>query len=321
MQENLEIRPTSFEGFIGQKKIVQTLKVLIESSQKRKKTLDHVLFHGPPGTGKTTLANIIASMVNTKIKYVQGPLLEKKADVLAMLANITKDSVIFIDEIHGINKNIEELLYSAMEEFVIDLQIGVDGENKIMRMKLPNFTLIGASTKLSQISTPLQNRFGFIAKITEYSNEDMRQIIYNSAKKLHINLGASEIDYIVNFTNKTPRIANNLLKRIRDFALVQNIEKIDINIINKTFDSIGVYKNGLSETSVEYLKILHYIFKDKSVALDVLVGILKESRQTIIHIIEPLLVEKFYIEKTIRGRRITQQGVWYLESLTDNNVK
>lgn len=318
MQENLEIRPNSFENFIGQKKLIETLRILIASSKKRNHSLDHILFYGPPGMGKTTLANIIANVTNSKIKYIQGPLLEKKSDVLAMLANITKNSIIFIDEIHSINKNIEELLYSAMEEFVIDLQIGVDGENKIMRMKLPNFTLIGASTKLAQISTPLQNRFGLIAKMVEYTPIEIMKIIQNSAKKLEININNQVIEYISNFTNKTPRIANNILKRIRDFALVLNVKIIDQKIVDKTLDSIGIYKQGLNETSIEYLRLLLNIFKGKSVALDVVCGILKENKQTLLHIIEPLLIEKNFLEKTPRGRKITKAGVDYLNTISAN---
>ncbi|EXU60871.1 Holliday junction branch migration DNA helicase RuvB [Mesomycoplasma ovipneumoniae] len=321
MPENLEVRPTNFDNFIGQQKLVETLKILISSSQKRKQALDHILFYGPPGTGKTTLANIVANVLESKIKYVQGPLLEKKADVLAVLANISQDTILFIDEIHGINKNIEELLYSAMEEFVIDLQIGVDGEQKIMRMKLPHFTLIAASTKLAQISTPLQNRFGYIAKIVNYTTDEMVQIISNSAAILKLEVNKEIIKYIASFSNNTPRIANNLLKRIRDFALVLNKKKIDREIVNKTFDSIGIYNQGLSQINIEYLNTLFKIFKGKSVALDVLANVLKEHRQTIINIIEPPLIEKELIEKTPRGRRITSKGKQYLTDLTTKDEK
>ncbi|AJC49917.1 Holliday junction branch migration DNA helicase RuvB [Mycoplasma flocculare] len=318
MPENLEVRPTSFENFIGQKKLVETLQVLISSSQKRKQSLDHILFYGPPGTGKTTLANIVANTLETKIKYVQGPLLEKKSDVLAVLANISQDTIIFIDEIHGINKNIEELLYAAMEEFVIDLQIGVDGERKIMRMKLPQFTLIGASTKLAQISTPLQNRFGFVAKIVDYTLDEMIQIIRNSASVLKLKMNVEIVKYVAGFSNNTPRIANNLLKRIRDFALVLNAKRIDREIVNRTFDSIGIYNQGLTQINIEYLTVLVKIFKGKSVALDVISSVLKEHRQTIVNIIEPPLIERELIEKTSRGRRITKKGRNYLEELKNS---
>lgn len=321
MPENLEIRPSDFENFIGQKKLVETLQILISSSQQRKHSLDHILFYGPPGTGKTTLANIIANQLEAKIKYVQGPLLEKKSDVLSILANISQNTIIFIDEIHGINKNIEELLYSAMEEFVIDLQIGVDGEKKIMRMKLPNFTLIGASTKLAQISLPLQNRFGYVAKIVNYTTDEMIQIIKNSASILKLKLNTEIIKYIASFSNNTPRIANNLLKRIRDFALVLNVKKIDREIIDKTFDNIGIYSQGLSQINIEYLSLLIKIFKGKSVALDVIASILREHKQTIINIIEPPLIERELIEKTSRGRRITAKGREYLNQLSNSEKK
>lgn len=315
MQENLEIRPKNFEQFIGQQRLVETLKVLISSSRKRKKPLDHILFYGSPGTGKTTLANILATETQSKIKYIQGPLLEKKSDILSMLANVEKGHIIFIDEIHSINKNIEELLYSAMEEFVIDIQIGVEGESKIMRMKLPEFTLVGASTKISSISLPLKNRFGLTAKIYEYTSEEMKKIIQNSSNILNIEISEELVHYVVDFTNKTPRIANNLLKRIRDFAIVEDTKTISKDIIDKTFNGIGIFLNGLNLQNIEYLNLLANIFKRKTVSLDVICGIMKETKENIINNIEPILLQLELIEKTPRGRKITQKGLDYLISI------
>lgn len=232
-----------------------------------------------------------------------------------MLANVEKGHIIFIDEIHSINKNIEELLYSAMEEFVIDIQIGVEGESKIMRMKLPEFTLVGASTKISSISLPLKNRFGLTAKIYEYTSEEMKKIIQNSSNILNIEISEELVHYVVDFTNKTPRIANNLLKRIRDFAIVEDTKTISKDIIDKTFNGIGIFLNGLNLQNIEYLNLLANVFKRKTVSLDVICGIMKETKENIINNIEPILLQLELIEKTPRGRKITQKGLDYLISI------
>ncbi|UWD34347.1 Holliday junction branch migration DNA helicase RuvB [Mesomycoplasma molare] len=313
MQENLEIRPKNFEEFIGQIEVIKTLKVLINSALKRKKPLDHILFHGPPGLGKTTLTKIVAQEVNSQIKFIQGALLEKKSDILAVFGSIQKNDIVFIDEIHSINKNVEELLYSAMEEYVVDIQIGVDGENKIMRMKLPEFTLIGATTMFNKISQPLKDRFGFIAKLKFYSIPEMVKIASNSINKLNIFIDTSNLEYIAKFSNYTPRILNNILKRIRDFFLFEKTTKIDKNLIDSTLKNIGIYYNGLSTLHLEYLNLLANIFKQKSASLDVLSGILKESKENILKNIEPNLLELNLVEKTSKGRKITEKGVNYLK--------
>ncbi|MGZ9413187.1 Holliday junction branch migration DNA helicase RuvB [Mycoplasma sp. AC157] len=313
MQENLEIRPKNFDEFIGQTELVNTIKVLIGSSKKRKKTLDHLLFFGPPGLGKTTLAKIISTELDGQIKFIQGSLIEKKSDILSIFGSVKKGDLIFIDEIHSMNKNMEELLYTAMEEYVIDIQIGVDGENKIMRMKLPEFTLIGATTKFERLSQPLKDRFGFIAKLQKYSPEEMKIIAKNSSSKLNIEISDNDIRYITKFANSTPRILNNILKRIRDFYIFSQKSKIDKNLIDETLKNIGIHHNGLTHLHVDYLKLLGNIFKRKSVSLDVISGILKDNKDNILLNIEPNLLELNLIEKTSRGRRITIEGEEYLK--------
>ncbi|MBN3535081.1 Holliday junction branch migration DNA helicase RuvB [Mycoplasma procyoni] len=317
MQENLEIRPKNFDEFIGQEELINTLKVLINSSKKRRKTLDHILFYGPPGLGKTTLAKIISTETEGQIKFIQGSLIEKKSDILSIFASFKKGDIIFIDEIHSVNKNVEELLYTAMEEFVLDIQIGVDGEQKIMRMRLPEFTMIGATTKIDGLSQPLRDRFGFIAKLKPYSDFEMSKIIKNSSIKLKLKLADDLISYITKFTNGTPRIANNILKRVRDFSIYQETKEIDQKLVDTTLKNIGIYKEGLNNLHIEYLRLLGNIFKSKSVSLDVICGILKESRENIQKNIEPSLLSNSLIEKTSRGRKITAKGYDYLNFNVD----
>jgi Holliday junction DNA helicase RuvB len=211
MQNSL--RPLNFNEFIGQKKLKKTLKVIIESSIKRKKQLDHILFYGRPGLGKTSLAKIISNKIKTKIRYAQGPLLEKKSDILTLFCSIQKGDLIFIDEIHGINKKVEEIFYSALEDNIIDVFIGPEGDQKLIRMKLPKFTLIGATTLFSKMTQPFKDRFGFIGKFSNYTKKDIEKIIKNSSKKLKIKIDKESIEKIALYSRNIPRIANNLLKR------------------------------------------------------------------------------------------------------------
>lgn len=203
----------TFNDFVGQNKLRDTLKIMINSARVRKTSMDHLLFYGPPGLGKTTLAKIIANELNARIHYSQGSLICKKSDVLSLFSSIGEGDVIFIDEIHSINKSVEELLYSAMEYFVIDVPIGVEGEQKIMRMKLRNFTLIGATTKINQITGPLRDRFGLLGKLNFYNHNEIKQIINNNSTELEIPIEEQAIDMIAEYSKFTPRICIHLLKR------------------------------------------------------------------------------------------------------------
>ncbi len=307
-----EFRVEKFEDFIGQHKITSTLKVMISSAKFQNRPIDHLLFYGPPGLGKTSLAKIIASEMNKNILYVQGPTIEKKSDILTIFSSIEENTIIFIDEIHGINKNIEELLYSAMEDNVIDIALGVDGDKKIMRMKLKKFSLIGATTKFNMISKPLKDRFGYIGKLINYTDEEIFKIIENSASRNSINITEEAIKEISLHSRQTPRIANNLLKRVNDFAIYSQLKLIDKTLVSRAFEYLDIYKFGLYFSQIEYLKTLNIVFDKKFASLDAISAITKDDRFTILNEIEPLLLVYKLIEKSPRGRRITKEGIQYL---------
>ena len=314
---NNNLQPSNLEEFIGQKKLVNTLEVIIASAQKQRRQVDHILFHGPPGLGKTTLSNIIGKMIGKRIRYAQGPMLDKKSDILTLFASITKHDVVFIDEIHAINKNVVELLYSIMEEKVIDIAVGPEGDAKIMRMHLPPFTLIGATTLFSKMPIPLKNRFGFIGKFNNYDEEEICNILKNSAEFMKIKISDLSIKTVASFSQMVPRIANNLLKRVRDFSVVEK-QSISKQFIIDTFMKIGVYSKGLTESHVQYLKLLKENFANKWVALDTILGILHETKQNVETEIEPLLMKNNLIKKSSRGRLITPEGK---EFLSGNIIK
>ncbi|QGZ97841.1 Holliday junction branch migration DNA helicase RuvB [Mycoplasma sp. NEAQ87857] len=307
----LENRPQNFHNFIGQKKLVLTLQAMIKSSIHRKVVLPHILLYGPPGMGKTTLATIIANESKQQIHYVQGSNIEKKADIINILSVINENDIVFIDEIHSINKNIVEFLYNAMEDFVFDLIIGVDGNSRAMRMKIKPFTLIGATTKLSEITQPLKDRFGYIGRLNSYSTEDIIKILINSAKVLKIPIENDYFNLIASYSRATPRLANHLLSRIYDFAISLNDSIINNKIIHKTFKLLDLYEYGLNKDHLEYLNILKG-FKQKCVSLDTICGLISHTKETITNEIEPILLYLGLIQKNSRGRKINQNGIDYL---------
>lgn len=308
-------RPKCLNEFIGQSKIKNVLEISINSAKKRKKQLDHVLISGMQGMGKTTLANIIAYELGNKIKFAQGPQLEKKSDILTLLASISEGNIIFIDEIHGINKNIEELIYSAMEDGIIDVILGPDGDSKVIRMKLPSFTLIGATTKLSKISTPLRDRFGIILRIPHYTLDEVKEIVLKNANILNIDIAENSAIEIASHSRKNPRVAIHLLKRSLDYALSLEKETIDAETIESTFSGLGIYKFGLTETHITYLKLLSERYGKKYCSLELIAGLLSENKDAIEHDIEPILIDLYLIDKTSRGRTITIEGMHYLEDI------
>lgn len=311
----IELQPSSFDEFIGQNNVKNTIKTMIASSLRQGINLDHMLFHGIPGTGKTSLAGIIANELNRQIHYVQASNLEKKSDLITILTCLNEGDILFIDEIHSLNSIIEESLYNAMEYFVFDLIIGVDASARTMRMNLKKFTLIGATTKFNMISKPFKERFGYIARFNNYTKKELCKIIRNSADKLQIEINDEEIFQISSFSNFTPRIANNLLKRCNDFRISLNKEVIDQETVRKTFYNLDLYKLGLGKEHVDYLKMLRENFNDKWVSLDTIANLMSIPKENILMNIEPLLLMHCLLIKSSRGRKISSYGIDYLLDL------
>ncbi|MEA4134345.1 Holliday junction branch migration DNA helicase RuvB [Mycoplasma sp. 2704] len=310
--KTIDLRPRSFEKFIGQDKLKQTLLAMIQSSKVQNKPLDHILFYGMPGMGKTTLATIIANQKGSKIHFVQGTNIEKKADLISVLSVVNENDIVFIDEIHSINKNVVEFLYAAMEDFVFDLIIGVDGNSRPIRMKLKPFTLIGATTKFNEISQPLKDRFGYIGRLVNYTLKDICKILKITCSKLNLNLDDELIKYIASYSRNTPRLANHLIYRVLDFALSSEKGEITKQIIKKTFKYLDLYEYGLTKDHIEYLQILKDGFEEKSVSLDTIVGLTLHNKYDIVNEIEPILLLLKLVQKTSRGRKITSLGIDYL---------
>ncbi|WP_041362842.1 Holliday junction branch migration DNA helicase RuvB [[Mycoplasma] mobile] len=311
-------RPNSFNEFIGQKNLKHTLKVLIKSSILRKENLDHLIFQANPGYGKTSLAYIISKEMNSNLKIVQGNQFEKKSDLLSLFVSVNENDIIFVDEIHAINKSIEEILYSVMDDFVIDIQIGPEGEKKIVRMNLPHFTLIGATTQIEKLSKPLIDRFGFVGKFSSYNENEINLILKNLARKLKIKIDEQALKLISMNSSYIPRIAINLLKRAWDFAIFDEKKSIDITTIKKAFNYLGIFENGLNILHIKYLKLLYQAFKNKSASLDAISSILGLSKNNVVFHIESNLLNLELIEKTSRGRKIRKEGIEYLNK---NNFK
>ncbi|QSF13686.1 Holliday junction branch migration DNA helicase RuvB [Mycoplasma sp. Mirounga ES2805-ORL] len=308
----LRLRPTSFDEFIGQEKLVATIKTMISGAKYRNEVLDHILFSGSPGTGKTSLASIIGNEMQVKIHFLQGSMLEKKSDILSVFANVKHGDIVFIDEIHSVNKGVEELIYNAMEDYKIDIVIGPEGNSKAMRMNLNPFTLIGATTKLNLISQPFKDRFGFLARMSNYKLQDIENVIRNSANILNIKIDNDVEKIIALYSKRTPRVANHLLKRIYDFSIQEHEKSISKETSFKTFKHLDLYDLGLNRDHIEYLKVLKDTFDLKFASLDSIAGIINQEKDNIISEIEPILLSLKLIQKGPRGRRITSQGIDYL---------
>lgn len=312
---NINLRPQNFEQFIGQKRLKETLKILIEAAKIQKRQLDHLLFYGPPGRGKTSLANIVAQTYKKEIKYAQGLMLEKPADILNLFSSLKAGTIVFIDEIHSVNKQLFELIFLALEDYKLDITIGPEGDKKIMRLKLPPFTLIGATTERHKLSLPLENRFGLIAKLGNYQVDEIETIINNNAIKLKVKISSSAKNIIALYSKNNPRIANNLLKRILDFAIVKKEKIISKKLVISVFKKLGLFKFGLNQAQVDYLKTLHYTFSNNPVSLETLANIFEESRTYIEKEIESDLLKNNLIFKNSQGRKITKQGITYLREI------
>ena len=303
----VSLRPLNFDEYIGQEKIKQNLKVFIGAAKKRAEVLDHTLFYGPPGLGKTTLAHIISNEMNANIKITAAPMIEKAGDLAAILTNLEEGDVLFIDEIHRLSSSIEEILYPAMEDFRLDIIIGSGPAAQTIKIDIPKFTLIGATTKAGMISAPLRDRFGISFRLEFYSPDELASITQKASLKLNKSIDKDASLEIAKRSRGTPRIALRLLKRIRDFADINDEENISSNRAKTSLDELGVNELGFDELDLKYLGILFEANK-KPLGLNTISAALSEDEGTIEDVIEPYLLANSYIQRTAKGRIATYKS-------------
>ena len=298
----LSLRPKRMAEYIGQKSVTENLKVFIEAAKMRKEPLDHVLFYGPPGLGKTTLAGIIANELGVDLRITSGPAIERAGDLAAILTNLNDNDVLFIDEIHRLNRSVEEVLYSAMEDYALDIIIGKGPSARSIRLDLSKFTLIGATTRAGSLSAPLRDRFGVISKFEMYTIDELKEIIKRSSEILNIAIDKESLMEMARRSRGTPRVANRLLKRVRDFSQVKGTGVIDIDITEKTLLSLGIDKEGLEGLDREILRVIIERFHGGPVGIDTISAAIGEERVTIEDVYEPYLIQAGYLHRTQKGR-------------------
>ncbi|MDY6071549.1 MAG: Holliday junction branch migration DNA helicase RuvB [Bacilli bacterium] len=302
------IRPDSFDEYIGQSDVKENINVFVKAAKLRGTNLDHVLLYGPPGLGKTTLAHIIANELGTNIKTASGPTIEKSGDLAAILSTLEPNDVLFIDEIHRIPRYIEEILYSAMEDFKLDIIIGGEGQSRSIKIDLPPFTLIGATTRSGDLSTPLRDRFGIMCKLEFYSDEELALIVKRSARVLNLDIEDDAAHEIAIRSRKTPRIANRLLKRVGDFALVEGNGIVTLELVKNALTRLKINESGLDIADVQYLMSIIEKFNGGPVGIESIASSIGEEATTIEDVIEPFLLQEGYVKRTSRGRIITEKA-------------
>ena len=313
-EERLEnsLRPQTLEEYIGQTKVKENMKIYIEAAKKRGEQLDHCLFYGPPGLGKTTIANIIANEMKSNIKITSGPAIEKPGDLAAILTTLSEKDVLFIDEIHRLSKNVEEILYPALEDYTLDIVIGTGPSAKSIRIDLPKFTLIGATTKAGSLTTPLRDRFGIIHKLELYSTEELQVIVKRSAKILGVEIDDDSAMEIARRSRGTPRIANRLLKRVRDYAVVLGDGKINLKIAKHALNQLEIDEIGLDEVDRRMLEVMINQYQGRPVGIEAIAVSLGEEIDTIEDVYEPYLIQIGFISRTPRGRIVMPSAYQHL---------
>ncbi len=307
------LRPLSLDEYVGQEEIKENLRIFIEAAKMREESLDHCLLYGPPGLGKTTLAHIIANELGCNIKTASGPSLEKSGDLAAVLSNLEPGDVLFIDEIHRMPKFVEEILYPAMEDFELDIIIGTDGKSRSIKIDLPPFTLVGATTRAGDLSSPLRDRFGIVAKLNYYKDSELQQIVKRTGRVLNMNITDEAALEIARRCRKTPRVANRLFKRVRDFALVKGTGTIDYDITIDSLKRLKVDEYGLDEIDIDYLEALINKFNGGPVGVETISTAIGEEVSTIEDVVEPFLLQEGFIKRTPRGRVASQKAYEHLK--------
>lgn len=309
---DFDIRPNRLDEYIGQSDVKENIDIYIKSAKLRGACLDHVLLYGPPGLGKTTLASIIANELGSNFKTISGPAIEKSGDLAAVLSSIDENDVLFIDEIHRIPRYIEEILYSAMEDFCLDIIVGGEGSSRSIKINIPHFTLVGATTRAGDLSAPLRDRFGIIAKLNYYTDEELFSIAKRTSKVLDTEITDEAAMELAKRSRGTPRIVNRLFKRVRDFALVEGNGVIDIDIMNKALKRLKVDSVGLDETDYNLIKAIIERFNGGPVGIEAIASSIGEEATTIEDVYEPYLLQMGYLKRTTRGRMVTDKGYEHL---------
>ncbi|MDD3453850.1 MAG: Holliday junction branch migration DNA helicase RuvB [Bacilli bacterium] len=306
------IRPDSIDEYIGQTEVKENLSVFIKSAKMREEPLDHVLLYGPPGLGKTTLSYIIANELGSNIKTASGPSIEKSGDLAAILSSLEPGDVLFIDEIHRMPRYIEEILYPAMEDYVLDIIVGSDSTSRNIRIDLPPFTLVGATTRAGDLSSPLRDRFGIVSKLQYYTEEELKKIVERTSRVLNAKIDEDAALELARRSRGTPRIANRLFKRVRDFAIVDNLEEINLEITKYALNKLKVDKLGLDDTDYNLIKSIIEKFNGGPVGIEAIASSIGEEQTTIEDVYEPYLLQTGLIKRTTRGRVVTEKAYEHL---------
>lgn len=314
-RQEVLLRPNNFDEYIGQRKVVKNIEVMVESAKIRQTAMDHALLSGPPGLGKTSLAMIVAKALGSELHVISGPAIEKKGDLAAILTNLNPKDVLFIDEIHRMHISVEEILYSAMEDFRLDIVIGQGPSARTMQIQVAPFTLIGATTRSGLLSNPLRDRFMAHLHFDFYQQDELKAIIYNNSKKLNVQISEDALDLMADCARGTPRIANRILRRVRDFAVVKNEQKISLNSVNEALKMMDIDHYGLDRMDRKILQVINDYYKGGPVGIEALCATLAEDRNTIEDVYEPYLLKEGFLLRTPRGREITDKSREHLGSI------